>query len=616
MNNKIDDLDNSKNNIDPDLVVEGQAIDLPELTQSSEFDELLDKPEIDSEIPETQDSFEVTEDINQPIEKTKKDKKKNNKKQKKQLIEELADNTYESNLSPEQEKIINKKNDNIDKMILKETLNNDASKETKKDNKHYVDAYDIDIEKISLSNIFKSQSVHKNTGLYLIPKIYNRFVEYLPSDFTASLIIDMFIDFKLTHLPKNSGFKLRLIPNDALRTIKVEVFINRFYSKGVIIEKRRAFSPIYITGFGEMCLFASTIRPIEKNYRIQNSNTFAYRETVKILNKKIAAKYINLSVQKYTNEQDFKQLQATKNSFIEHYVSRLNLINTIEWECIPDLYINWHKKRVTVKLFLKIESTLNKSKLPTILYIDIFNVNLNELLDFEKTKTKIVDIDTILYLIALNAMYKNIKIFSYNTLYECYKLISIQVLKRGYELKQISKHNLDNLKIVDFSKNYVCQKKMFDDHLLHIMNLMSSNEEYYRMKYMYTVQKNPNLLYSNFIVTEFEKVGVNELALLLRNEEEIVWRKRLESLKEINSTMNSKDKDFYINNYNILEYSKNEFNNIESYLMGVIKSEKDEITRISKLGEEILTIDSKSKFTKKELREIQKTARKLNRIIG
>lgn len=80
--------------------------------------------------------------------------------------------------------------------------------------------------------------------------------------------------------------------------------------------------------------------------------------------------------------------------------------------------------------------------------------------------------------------------------------------------------------------------------------------------------------------------------------------------------MNSKDKDFYINNYNILEYSKNEFNNIESYLMGVIKSEKDEITRISKLGEEILTIDSKSKFTKKELREIQKTARKLNRIIG
>ena len=50
--------------------------------------------------------------------------------------------------------------------------------------------------------------------------------------------------------------------------------------------------------------------------------------------------------------------------------------------------------------------------------------------------------------------------------------------------------------------------------------------------------------------------------------------------------------------------------------MRVIKSEKDEITRISKLGEEILTIDSKSKFTKKELREIQKTARKLNRIIG
>ncbi len=187
-----------------------------------------------------------------------------------------------------------------------------------------------------------------------------------------------------------------------------------------------------------------------------------------------------------------------------------------------------------IKLYLKIFSTIDYSRLPRYLYVDSFNVNLNDLMDvskqqatsfddnprYKKTSKTLIDINTICYLIALNAMYKNILIFSYNTLYECYKTISYQVLKKGYDLKPITNSNLSTLKMIDFSRHFVCQKRMFDDRLLHLMNLKSAHEEYYQMKYIYTVQKNPQLLYTDFIVKEFEKVKINELAYLLRNEEE------------------------------------------------------------------------------------------------
>ena len=63
------------------------------------------------------------------------------------------------------------------------------------------------------------------------------------------------------------------------------------------------------------------MRPIEKNYRVNETNTFAYRETTKILNKKIAAKYITLSRDKFATEQDFKEAQALKNSYIQHHIA-------------------------------------------------------------------------------------------------------------------------------------------------------------------------------------------------------------------------------------------------------------------------------------------------------
>ena len=46
--------------------------------------------------------------------------------------------------------------------------------------------------------------------------------------------------------------------------------------------------------------------------------------------------------------------------------------------------------------------------------------------------------------------------------------------------------------------------------------------------------------------------------------------------------------------------------------MGVIKGEKDEITRISKLGQELLKIDEDPRFTKKESAELKKVAKKLD----
>ncbi len=48
--------------------------------------------------------------------------------------------------------------------------------------------------------------------------------------------------------------------------------------------------------------------------------------------------------------------------------------------------------------------------------------------------------------------------------------------------------------------------------------------------------------------------------------------------------------------------------------MNVIREDKDEIARIAALGKEVLAIDQKTYYSKKELREMQRTARRLNRI--
>ena len=637
--------------------VEGKATTaLPQVGAPSEFDHILDEK---NKIPEievvTEESLENLSE--KELKKRAKKQAKAKKRQEKMEADiaaakaDLEKPDNEVGLDPEQEARIQKTNAEVDRNVDKaqakhlmqavdgeapstESIAVDESvKEHWQDafannaGLHYIDGYTIDIDKIEPVNL-KSKKYHKNTNLYVNTRIYNRFIDYNPSDFTPAQIRDLFIDIDTMHLPNDSGFKLKLYPNDNEKTLRVEVYVSRFYSYGQVVENRKAFAPFWITGFGEPILYASTMRPIEKNYRVNETNTFAYRETTKILRKKIASKYINLSRDKFATEQDFKEAQALKNSYIEHHIERLNMISTLEWECVPDLYVDWKNKRVVIKLYLKVISTVDYTRLPYMFYVDSFNVNLNDLLDISKQQATsfddnprhkkvsrtLIDINTICYLIALNAMYKNILVFSYNTLYECYKSIAFQVLKKGYDLKQITPGNLSTLKIVDFTKHYVCQKRMFDDRLLHLMNLKSAHEEYYQMKFMYSAQKNPRLLYSEYIVKEFEKVQVNELALLLRNEEERAWRKRLESLKAVDANDSAWDKDFYINNYNIFDYSKHSFSNVEDYLMNVIKEDKDEIARISALGREVLSVDQKQFFTKKELREMQKTARRLNRL--
>ncbi len=628
---------------------------LPELGAASEFDHILDErnnvPQVDIVTDETLANLS-------PKEQKKRAKKEAKEKKRAQRLAddiahvkaELDRPENETGLDLEQEQKIEKINATIDKNIAnaqEKNLMHAVSGENTNEQKierdpetinnlantfgntglHYINAFDIDLDKIEPTNL-KSKKYHKNTSLFINTKIYNRFIDYNPSDFTPTQIRDLFINLDTMHLPNNSGFKLKLYPNDNEKTLRVEVYVNRFYSYGQVIENRKAFAPFWITGFGEPVLYASTMRPIEKKYRVNETNTFAYRETTKILNKKIAAKYITLSRDKFATEQDFKEAQALKNSYIQHHIERLNMISTVEWECVPDLYVDWKNKRVVIKLYLKVISTIDYTRMPYMFYVDSFNVNLNELLDiskqqatsfddnprYKKVSKTLIDINMICYLIALNAMYKNILVFSYNTLYECYKSIAYQVLKKGYDLKQITSSNLATLKIVDFTKHFVCQKRMFDDRLLHLMNLKSAHEEYYQMKYMYSAQKNPSILYSDFIVKEFEKVHVNELALLLRNEEERAWRRRLDALKAVDANDNAWDKDFYINNYNIFDYSKHSFSNVEDYLMNVIKEDKDEIARISALGREVLAVDQKQYFTKKELRELQKTSRRLNRI--
>lgn len=473
-------------------------------------------------------------------------------------------------------------------------------------------------EVISDAKILKHKEFLKakkqTTSLYLFTRVYNYNIDYLASDFTTKMINNLFINYKKMFLPKGTKLKIELFPNDNESTIKVLVMLDSYYLGGKVIEKKKVFPPFWITGFGEFALMVSFSRPIEKKYRKINLNNFSYRETRKILNKPVSKRVIDLTKEDYKIEEDFLRSRNVKNSYIKNFINKIDRVPSLEWECLPNIKINWRTK--VVHIYLKIEVVDRKGYNATkkIYIIDTFSVKAEEILNL-KSESKIININDLMYLIALNAMYKNIKIFSYNTLYEVYKILSSEILSKAFNLNPITIQNLSTLKVVDFSKHYICKKKMFNDRLLHLMNLISANEEYYRMKWSYTVQKNPTLLYSEFLVKQFSKVVTDDLLMILKNDDDKIWKEQLRKIEQMNINQDLKDKSFYINNYNVLDISKNMYSNIESYLMGLIKEDKDEITRISKLGNEIISVkDENDIFTKKELKEFKKANKKINKV--
>ena len=451
-----------------------------------------------------------------------------------------------------------------------------------------------------------------SSSLALNIKIYNNYIDYIPSDFNDKMVKKLFIKKQLCNLPKDAKLSLELHPDDVERNLKVIVSVDKYFRNGVLVKQKRIFKPFYIIGFQTYALLVVTEKPRESQYRVNNIHNFAYREAQKIRGKKLSSRRLDPKKSNYLIEEDFIRARETKNWYIQQYVEKLNKMSNVQWECIPECSLNWTTKILQIKLYIKVSKIKNDIKQSKTVYADQFRVKLNNVLDFVNSKNKIIDIDTIMYLVALNAMYKSVKIFSYNTLYETYKILCSTLLEKGYVLKDISATNLSSLKIVDFSKHFFCKKIMFNDRLLHIMNLMSSHEEYYRMKYALTVQKNPNLLYSDFIVTEFKSKVVNELSTIIKNQESDYWNKKLIELDEINKKSSNQNKDFYINNFNVLDFSNHKYKNVEEFLMGVIKENKDEITRISKLGEEILRIDENPRFNQKELNEIRKASKKID----
>ena len=451
-----------------------------------------------------------------------------------------------------------------------------------------------------------------NTSLCLNVKIYNSYIDYTPSDFTQKLVKDLFIDRRNSNIPAKAKINLELTPNDVEKNLKVVVSIDQFYKNGVLVKKNRLFKPFYIIGFQTYTLLVVDEKPRESLYRINYVHNFAYREAQKIRGKRLSSRMLDPRKSNYMIEQDFIRARESKNWYIEQYINKLNKIPNIQWECIPQCDFNWSTRILKIKLYIKIDKIKNDIKVSKVVYADQFRVKLNNVLDFTNEEKKEIDIDTIMYLVALNAMYKSVKIFSYNTLYLTYKLLTSILLEKGYKLRDINIANLSSLKIVDFSSHFFCKRMMFNDRLLHIMNLMSSHEEYYRMKYALTTQKNPSLLYSDFIVSEFKNKTVDELSTILKNQENDYWNKKILELDQTNANSRNINKDFYINNFNVLDISNNKYDNVEDFLMGIIKEDKDEITRIAKLGEEILRLDENPRFSQKELNEIKKASKKLD----
>ena len=450
-----------------------------------------------------------------------------------------------------------------------------------------------------------------NTQLVLNIKTYNKYIDYLPSDFTEKMVLSIFVIKKKMNLPKQAKLKIRLLPNDTEKTLKVIVTTSAYYKYGTLINQTKMFEPFWIIGFNTYSLIVTETRPIETKYRVNNVHAFAYSQSQKMKNKRIAPKNTNKSKSNYEVEQDFIRARDNKNWYLKQYVDSLNRMKNIEWECHPRISVNWSTKVIKLDLYLKLDKIKDDLRKTKWVYADSFTVKAARVLDVSN-KSKIVDIDSLMYLVALNAIYKNVKIFSYKSLYEAYKILVAEIMVKGFKLKEISASNLSTLKIIDFSTHFSCNKLMFNDSILHIMNLMSSHEDYYRMKYAYTVQKDPSLLFSDFIVKEFKKTKVNELSTIIKNHEEKYWNEQIKKLDELNTKSETRNKDYYINNYNVLELSNNAYKDVESYLMGVIKGEKDEITRISKLGQELLKIDEDPRFTKKESAELKKVAKKLD----
>lgn len=469
---------------------------------------------------------------------------------------------------------------------------------------------DLDSPEVK-KKIANQKDILKTTELVLNIKTFNKYIDYLPSDFTPNMVKRIFIVKKKMHLPKDAKIKVSLEPNDTEMFLKVIVTVTAFYKSGVEVNQTKIFEPFWIIGFGTYSLIVSQDRPVETKYRLNNMHSFAFAQSQKMKNKKISSKHTNKAKSSFDVEQDFIRARDNKNWYLQQYVDGLNRLKNVEWKCIPKINVNWGSKIINIDLYLKIDKIKQDLRKTKFVYVDSFNVKAANVLEIPHD-TKIVDIDSIMYLIALNAIYKNIKVFSYETLYETYKLLVAEIMTRGYKLKPISPSNLATLKIVDFSTHFSCKNVLFNDAILHIMNLMSSQEEYYRMRYAYTLQKDPTLLFSDFIVKEFRDVKSNELSTIIKNQQDKYWKEQLKKIDELNNKIEAKNKDYYINNYNILDLTNNTYKDVESYLMGVIKGEKDEISRISKLGQELLRIEEDPRFTKKESAELRRVAKKLD----
>ncbi len=210
-----------------------ETTSLPELSPTSEFDALL------ADTPATTASAETAPTTPITTEET------------------IPQDATEGQLTVKEEKRIQKTNAKDEAKVFhgKEyDPNNDETREIDPETistirdafgnsgLHYINAFDIDLDKIEPINL-KKRKYHKNTNLFINTRVYNRFIEYNASDFTPNQIKDLFIDLENVDLPNDSGFTVKLYPNDVEKTLKVEVFVSKFYRYGELVENRKAFSP-------------------------------------------------------------------------------------------------------------------------------------------------------------------------------------------------------------------------------------------------------------------------------------------------------------------------------------------------------------------------------------
>ncbi len=82
-----------------------------------------------------------------------------------------------------------------------------------------------------------------NTELVLNIRRYNKYIDYLPSDFTVQMVKSIFILQHKMALPKGTKVSVKLYPNDTEKTLKVIVAVDRFYKQGLLIHQNRMFDP-------------------------------------------------------------------------------------------------------------------------------------------------------------------------------------------------------------------------------------------------------------------------------------------------------------------------------------------------------------------------------------